>query len=116
MRGRTGPQTQRARGAAPSVGSGGRRAVGPVPALHGVVRWRLVDLPQWVWEEFRIRISVQTLSRELWAIGDRNLSVRPRHYAQDADAMAAFKILALQAARGRNPKFSRQRYLAQVPG
>ncbi len=29
---------------------------GPVPAVHGVVRWRLVDLVQWVWEEFRIRI------------------------------------------------------------
>ena len=26
---------------------------GPIPAVHGVVRWRLVDLAQWVWEEFR---------------------------------------------------------------
>jgi hypothetical protein len=26
----------------------------PIPAVHGVVRWRLVDLAQWVWEEFRI--------------------------------------------------------------
>ncbi len=23
---------------------------GPTPAIHGVVRWRLVDLCQWVWE------------------------------------------------------------------
>jgi transposase len=23
---------------------------GPIPAVHGVVRWRLVDLCQWVWE------------------------------------------------------------------
>src|SRR5919112_4705909 len=26
---------------------------GPIPAIHGVVRWRLVDLVQWVWVEFR---------------------------------------------------------------
>ncbi len=64
---------------------------GPVPALHGVVRWRLVDLVQRVWEEFRIRIGVQTLSRELRALGYRKLSARRRHYAQDADAMAAFQ-------------------------
>jgi len=64
---------------------------GPVPAAHGVVRWRLLDLAQWVWEEFHIRISVQTLSRELRALGYRKLSARPRHYAQDRDAMAAFK-------------------------
>jgi transposase len=60
-------------------------------AIHGVVRWRLADLVQWVWEEFRIEISVQTLSRELRALGYRKLSARPRHYAQDAEAMAAFK-------------------------
>jgi hypothetical protein len=32
---------------------------GPIPAVHGVVRWRLADLAQWVWEEFRIAISVE---------------------------------------------------------
>jgi transposase len=42
---------------------------GPVAAVHGVVRWRLVDLVQWLWEEFRISISKQTLSRELRAPG-----------------------------------------------
>src|SRR5450631_1141681 len=25
---------------------------GPIPAIHGVVRWRLADLCQWVFEEF----------------------------------------------------------------
>ena len=64
---------------------------GPIPAAHGVVRWRLLDLAQWVWEEFRIRISVQTLSRELRALGYRKLSARPRHYAQDGEAVTAFK-------------------------
>jgi len=28
---------------------------GPIPAVHGVVRWRLVDLAQWIFEEFRHR-------------------------------------------------------------
>jgi transposase len=64
---------------------------GPIPALHGVVRWRLMDLARWVWDEFRIRVSIQTLSRELRALGYRKLSARPRHYAQDPEAMAAFK-------------------------
>ena len=44
---------------------------GPIPAIHGVVRWRLVDLIAWVWEEFRITISKQTLSRELRAMNYR---------------------------------------------
>jgi transposase len=26
---------------------------GPIPAVHGVVRWRLIDLAQWIYEEFR---------------------------------------------------------------
>lgn len=64
---------------------------GPIPAVHGVVRWRLVDLVQWVWDEFGIRIAKQTLSRELRAMGYRKLSARPRHYAQNEHAMAAFK-------------------------
>ena len=64
---------------------------GPIPAVHGVVRWRLVDLIQWLWEEFRITISKQTLSRELRALGYRKLSARPRHHAKSEAAVSAFK-------------------------
>ncbi len=64
---------------------------GPIPAVHGVVRWRLVDLVQWVWEEFRITISAQTLSRELRALNYRKLSARPRHHAKSEAQVAAFK-------------------------
>lgn len=64
---------------------------GPIPAAHGVVRWRLVDLCQWVWEEFRISIAKQTLSRELRAMGYRKLSARPRHHAQAPGAIEGFK-------------------------
>ena len=42
---------------------------GPIPAVHGVVRWRLIDLAQWIFEEFRITIAKQTLSRELTSHG-----------------------------------------------
>jgi hypothetical protein len=31
---------------------------------HGVVRWRIIDLCQWMFEEFRVTIAKQTLSRE----------------------------------------------------
>jgi transposase len=71
---------------------------GPIPAVHGVVRWRLIDLAQWVLEEFRISVSKQTLSRELRALGLRKLSARPRHHAQDAEALAAFKKTSPRAS------------------
>ena len=64
---------------------------GPIPAVHGVVRWRLIDLIQWLWEEFRITISKQTLSRELRAMEYRKLSARPRHHAKNEAAVSAFK-------------------------
>ena len=64
---------------------------GPIPAIHGVVRWRLKDLALWVWEEFRVSVSETTLSRILRALGYRKLSARPRHHAQAAGAVDAFK-------------------------
>jgi transposase len=64
---------------------------GPIPAIHGVVRWRLIDLAQWIFEEFRITIAKQTLSRELRAMGYRKLSARPRHYAQAEGVIEDFK-------------------------
>ena len=64
---------------------------GPIPAVHGVVRWRLIDLAQWVWEEYRVSVSKQTLSRELRAMDFRKLSARPRHRAQNEHALEAFK-------------------------
>ena len=64
---------------------------GPIPAVHGVVRWRLIDLAQWIFEEFRITIAKQTLSRELRAMGYRKLSARQRHHAQAQGAIEVFK-------------------------
>lgn len=68
---------------------------GPIPAIHGVVRWRIIDLCQWVWDEFRISVSRQTLGRELHAMGYRKLSARPRHHAQAEGAIEAFNKTSL---------------------
>jgi len=64
---------------------------GPIPAIHGVVRWRLCDLLEWLWQEFRVSVSVQTLSRQMRAMGWRKLSARPKHHAQAEGAVEAFK-------------------------
>ncbi len=84
-------------GKAPILDQAHRRAMvdivesGPMPAIHGVVRWRLVDLAQWMWEEFGISVSRQTLGRELHTLGYAKLSARPRHHAQDREVMETFK-------------------------
>ena len=64
---------------------------GPTPAIHGVVRWRLVDLCQWLWDEHQVSVAKQTLGRELRAMNYRKLSARPRHHAQAAGAIELFK-------------------------
>ena len=68
---------------------------GPIPAIHSVVRWRLVDLCQWLWEEFRVSIARQKLSRELRSLGYRKLTARPRHHAQAEGAIEHFKKVSL---------------------
>lgn len=89
--------TGKASGKVPILDVPQRRALlgivesGPIPAAHGVVRWRLMDLAQWLHDEFGTVISVQTLSRELRALGLRKLSARPRHYAQKPEEQDIFK-------------------------
>src|SRR5471032_1725790 len=84
---------------------------GPIPAVHGVVRWRLIDLAQWIFEEFRITIAKQTLSRELRAMGYRKLSARPRHQAQAEGVIEDFKKASQRAwmkSRAKRRSTSRQ--------
>src|SRR5918997_2262760 len=96
-KGPEGLRTGRAPGAPSRLNGQHRQALqaiveqGPIPALHGVVRWRLVDLIAWLWEEFRLSLSKQTLSRELRARNYRKLSARPRHHAKNEAAVAALK-------------------------
>ena len=67
---------------------------GPTPALHGVVRWRLVDLCQWLWDEYQVSVAKQTLGRELRAMNYRKLSARPRHHTQSEGAIELFKTVS----------------------
>lgn len=76
---------------------------GPKPYLDGVVRWRLVDLVQWLWDRFGLSVSRQTLGRELRAMGYAKLSARPRHYAQDPEAGDQFKKVSRRRSRPFGP-------------
>jgi putative transposase len=88
---------RKAAGPAPRLSDAHRKALaaiietGPIPAVHGVVRWRLIDLCEWLWEEFQVSVTRQTLGRELRALGYRKLSARPRHHAQVQGAIEHFK-------------------------
>ena len=64
---------------------------GPAPYLDGVVRWRLCDLAAWLHGEFGVSLDETTVGRALWKMGYRKLTARPRHHAQDPEAMSAFK-------------------------
>ncbi len=64
---------------------------GPIPAVHGVVRWRACDLIMRLHEEFGISVSDDTVYRALKDLGFSHVSARPRAYKQDPDAMEAFK-------------------------
>jgi putative transposase len=79
----------KAPGGRPLLSDGQRRALaravedGAISASHGVVRWRLIDLAQWIRDGSGISISMQPLSRELRAMSYRKLTARPRLHAQD---------------------------------
>ncbi len=64
---------------------------GPIPAVHGVVRWRACDLIMRLHEEFGLSVSDDTIYRALKDLGFSHLSARPKAYKQDAEAMDAFK-------------------------
>ena len=64
---------------------------GPIPAIHGVVRWRACDLIMRLHEEFGLSVSDDTIYRALRDLGFSHVSARPKAYKQDIDAMEAFK-------------------------
>jgi len=64
---------------------------GPIPAIHGVVRWRACDLIMRLHEEFGISVSDDTVYRALKDLGFSHVSARPKAYKQDPEAMEAFK-------------------------
>ena len=66
-------------------------AEGPIPAVHGVVRWRACDLIMQLHEKFAISVSDDTVYRALKELGFSHVSARPKAYRQDPEAMEAFK-------------------------
>ena len=74
----------KAPGKPPKLNDDQRRALarivedGPIPAIHGVVRWRRKDLARWIWEEFAISLDETTVGRELKGLGFAKISARPR--------------------------------------
>ena len=83
---------------------------GPIPAIHGVVRWRACDLIMRLHEEFGLSVSDDTIYRALKDLGFSHVSARPKAYKQDADAMAAFKKTLPYAWRksARHSRLARQ--------
>jgi transposase len=72
---------------------------GPIPAIHGVVRWRASDLMQWIYDEFGISISDSTVYRLLDDLGFSHVSARPKAYKQNEEALAAFKKTSPRKSR-----------------
>ncbi len=87
----------KAPGKQPKLNDAQRRALaeiveqGPIPAIHGVVRWRLADLAQWLWDEFRVSLHETNVSRALKVLGFVKMTARPRHHAQNEFAIEDFK-------------------------
>jgi transposase len=101
-------------GASPKLNQAQRRALaaliesGPIPAIHGVVRWRLKDLAQELWEEFQVSLDVSTVSRVLKALGFVKISARPRHRAQNELALEDFKKRVCPPSWRRSEQSSRR--------
>jgi transposase len=64
---------------------------GPDKAVHGVVRWRRIDLQRVILDRFGIAYHERTIGKLLKALGFSHVSSRPRHPAQDASTIEAFK-------------------------
>ncbi len=64
---------------------------GPDVEVHGVVRWRCVDLQAQIKERFDVDHSERHVGRLLSKLRFRRLSVRPRHPQADEAAQQAFK-------------------------
>lgn len=78
---------------------------GPIPAVDGVVRWRLKDLALWLYEDFGLSLDETTVSRTLKKLGFAKLSARPCHFAQNEVAIEAFKKASPRRSKTSVPGF-----------
>lgn len=85
---------------------------GPDIAMHGVVRWRRVDLRDLIAERYGVRYHERTVGKLLKRLGFRRLSPRPAHPRADPAAQEAFKKTSPSWRAGRSrpkPPASRSR-------
>lgn len=80
---------------------------GPDPQVHGVVRWRCVDLKAEVARRFSVTVHENTIGRWLHELGLTRLQPRPRHPQKAAEAEEAFKKTL--------PIWSKPRFPARQP-
>ena len=64
---------------------------GPDREVDGVVRWRRIDLKHVIAERFGIDYCERYVGTLLRKLGFSHISARPRHPAQDAQTVAAYK-------------------------
>ena len=92
-----GLKSRTAPGAKPSLTAGQMAELrelvvaGPDPAIHGVVRWRCVDLRHEVARRFAVTVDEDTIGKWLRKFGLTRLQPRPFHPGKDAAAQEAFK-------------------------
>ena len=64
---------------------------GPDRAVHGVVRWRRIDLKTVIEHRFGVAYHERTIGKILKVLGFSHISARPKHPGQSAAIMDAFK-------------------------
>jgi hypothetical protein len=72
---------------------------GPICAVHGVAGWRLIDLAQWIFEEFRIRVAKQTQL-------DQRALERGHMTRYDAKMLSIVALCGVTIGRARLPSSS----------
>jgi hypothetical protein len=73
---------------------------GPARATDGVVRWRRIDLKRVIEERFGVVYHERTVGELLNQIGFSHISARPRHPAQKAETIDAFKTYGPPVCNG----------------
>jgi len=64
---------------------------GPDREVDGIVRWRRIDLKRVIAEQFDVEYCERYVGTLLRKLGFSHISARPRHPAQDAETVAAYK-------------------------
>ena len=73
---------------------------GPDPEADEIVRWRRIDLCEWVERRFGVRLAERSMGTILRRLGFARLSARPQHPQSDDEAQKLYKKLRRSGARG----------------